>query len=218
MSLGSFLSQKSDNGTEHVIAYHSRKLSGAERNYSTTERELLAIVDSVHHFRSYLEGTHFTIISDHGCLKYLNTISSPSGRLARWACRLSQYSFDFVYKKGSENNLADGLSRIEVNSVTFPPTFSESTDAWYNRLFQRCKDNPQRVNNFMIDNGNLYRYSKNRRANIAGLNGSDWKRVVPRDHVKSLIEAYHNDHCHPGILRPMNFYRVPFIVKTCFNL
>jgi hypothetical protein len=199
VSIGSFLAQKMPDGTEHVIAYFSRKLTSPERSYSTTERELLSIVDSVHHFRSYIDGTHFTVQSDHGCLKYLNNLSSPGGRLARWACRLSQYSFDFVYKKGCENNLADALSRIEVCALTFPPPFRNVTDNSYLNIFSSCSNNPQSTPNYMIHNGHLYRYSKSGNGVRPEPDGFIWKVVVPSNEIGNIISDYHENFCHPGV-------------------
>lgn len=213
VSVGSFLSQKDKDGTEHVIAYYSRKLSPQEKNYATTERELLAVVYSIHHFRSYLEGTRFTVVSDHGCLKFLSSISSPNGRLARWACRLSQYNFEFVFKRGCENKLADGLSRIPVSGVSVPEPFTDIKDSWYKKIFSNCSQNPQKFPNFMLSDGHLYRYSRFKKDPVTNIYPYHWKLVVPSCHLSNLILNYHENHCHPGIektfeLISRNYYGV----------
>lgn len=74
-------------GKERVIAYSGRSLNPAERNYSVTEREGLAVVDGIKHFQSYLYGRHFTIYTDH----------KPTGRLARWSVLLQQYDFEIKH-------------------------------------------------------------------------------------------------------------------------
>ena len=61
--------------------------------------------------REYLEDYYFTVLTDHQSLKWLQKIDKPSGRLARWAIELSQWDFDVHYRSGSENYIADALSR-----------------------------------------------------------------------------------------------------------
>ena len=71
IDLGIILAQPGDGGIGHPIAFARRKLSSAERNYTTTEREGLAMVYALHKFRHYLLGSHFKMFIDHLALKYL---------------------------------------------------------------------------------------------------------------------------------------------------
>jgi hypothetical protein len=107
------LGQIDEEGRENVIYYASRSLNKSERNYSTIDRELLAMVYAVDKFRYYLYGQHFTIITDHNPLVYLNNITLTSERLTRWRLKLSEYDFEVKYRKGAQNVNADTLSRIE---------------------------------------------------------------------------------------------------------
>ena len=98
-------------GKEVVIAYAGRDLNHVERNYSTTEREALAVIDGVKRFQPYLYGHKFTIHTDHSALKWLMSMQDPTGRLARWSLLIQQFDFDIVYRPGKTNGNADALSR-----------------------------------------------------------------------------------------------------------
>ncbi|GFU93228.1 hypothetical protein TNCV_4217541 [Trichonephila clavipes] len=96
---------------EHPIEYASRLLTPAERNYSTTEREALAVVWALKKFRGYIEGTEITVASDHQPLKWLLNLKSPTGRLARWALEIQSFNLKVQYIPGKANVVADMLSR-----------------------------------------------------------------------------------------------------------
>ena len=117
--LGGVLSQKDNEGRERVIAYFSRKLSGAQRNYSVTEIELLAALECMKHWRTYLWGRPFHLIVDHQALKWLHSMQDATGggkasRLQRWILSLQEYDFTVEHKPGVEHKDADGLSRLAI--------------------------------------------------------------------------------------------------------
>ena len=122
--LGAVLSQ-TQFGEERPICYASRTLTTSERNYSTTERECLAVVWAVEYFDYYLSGASFTVFTDHDPLTYLRGIPQPHGRLARWILRLEQYSYVVKYKPGKDIPHADALSRKPaVVAVQLPSDFN----------------------------------------------------------------------------------------------
>ncbi len=109
--IGAVLSQEQD-GEEKVIAYASRSLSRAERNYTTTRKELLSIVHFVDYFRCYLLLKPFLIRSDHMALRFLMSLKEPNPQYARWIERLSEYKFEIAHRAGLKHQNADALSRI----------------------------------------------------------------------------------------------------------
>ena len=116
--MGAFLSQ-GEIGKDYPIAFASRSLNKAERNYSTTEKELLAIVWGVCYFRPYLYGTKFTIVTDHKPLTWIVSVKDPGSRWLRWRIKLEEYDYEIVFKRGVANTNADALSRIsQLAAVT----------------------------------------------------------------------------------------------------
>jgi len=95
-AIGSVLCQKFEDGI-HPVAYHSRILSKSEQNYSTTERELLALVDSFKQFRIYLIDDKFTVFTDHNPLLSIKNRKDPHGRIARWLMTLQNYHYTLKY-------------------------------------------------------------------------------------------------------------------------
>ena len=109
-AVGAVLSQL-QNGREVVIAYASRRLSPAERNYCITRRELLAIVVFVKQFRHYILGRRFLIRTDHAALQWLRKVSEPIGQQARWLELLEEYDYDIIRRAGNRHGNADVMSR-----------------------------------------------------------------------------------------------------------
>ena len=105
---------------EYVVAYASRKLASAERNYSATEGECLAAVWAVKHFRCYLWGVQepFSLITDHIALQWLYKNKDLNGRLTRWSLKLQEYNFSIKYRKGTAHSNVDALSRIPAYNDT----------------------------------------------------------------------------------------------------
>ena len=109
-SIGAVLSQRQD-GVEKVVAYASRTLSGPEKNYCVTRKELLAVVQYLKQFRVYLMGKKFKIRTDHAALQWLRKTPLPIGQQARWVEQLEEFMFEIEHRPGRKHGNADALSR-----------------------------------------------------------------------------------------------------------
>ncbi|RDX82374.1 Retrovirus-related Pol polyprotein from transposon 17.6, partial [Mucuna pruriens] len=120
-ALGAVLGQRAGvSQPVHVIAYASRTMDPAQQNYTTTEKELLAIVFALDKFRSYLLGSKIIVFSDHAALRYLLKKPDAKSRLIRWMLLLQEFDLEIRDKKGAENSVANHLSRIEKESEPMP--------------------------------------------------------------------------------------------------
>ncbi|KAM7313608.1 Transposon Ty3-I Gag-Pol polyprotein [Ixodes scapularis] len=208
--LGAVLVQVQE-GTERVIAYASRTLSKAERNYSTTEKECLAVVWAITKFRPYLYGSPFRVVTDHHSLCWLANIKDPSGRLARWSLRLQEFNMTVVYKSGRKHSDADCLSRAPVET---PSDSSDDDDDEFflgavntDDMARRQRDDPElraliehlegrgsaiprvfsrALPTFAIRQGVLYKEN-------FGNNNSTWLLVIPTDLREEIFQACHDD-------------------------
>ena len=117
VGIGAVLSQVID-GEERVVAYASRTLSKAEKNYCVTRKELLAVVSFLKKFRQYLYGRKVTVRTDHGALRWLLNFKEPQGQIARWLQVVAEYDLVIVHRAGRSHVNADSLSRRPCHSCS----------------------------------------------------------------------------------------------------
>ncbi|UYV67511.1 hypothetical protein LAZ67_5001024 [Cordylochernes scorpioides] len=193
--IGSVLVQLRD-GCEQPIAYASRTLSKSEKNYSTTEKECLAVVWSISKFRPYLFGRPFSVVTDHHSLCWLANLKDPSGRLARWALRLQEYEVAVCYKNGRKHKDADCLSRsplpdtaeeteedILCLAVLCDVEKEQQRDPSLTKIIANCGD--PNYKRFVIINNILYK------KNYDPL-GRPWLLVVPRTLRLEVLRSSHD--------------------------
>jgi hypothetical protein len=124
IAFGVVLAQPEVGDIDHPLAFASRKLSTTEINYTTTEREGLAMVYALQKFRHYLLGGYFKMFIDHSTLKYLVNKPVLGGRICRWILLFQEYDFKIMVKPGRMNKGPDHLSRLEHGEE---PTNMEDT-------------------------------------------------------------------------------------------
>lgn len=137
--LGVVLSQKDSESKEHPIVFLSRTLSPAEKNYTSTELECLAIIWGLRKLHPYLDGATFEIITDHSALQWILNFSGTNKRLLRWSMDLQPYKEHMIikYRAGKIHQNADALSRAPLPVVngmshaTIDPAFLEKIKAGY---------------------------------------------------------------------------------------
>ena len=118
---GAVLSVIRDN-EESPVAYYSKQLSPAEKNYTVTELEYLAVVRAIDHFAIHLLGRDVTLVTDHHALAALCSSGKLNGCLLRWALALQLYLFKVKFRPRKDHSNADGLSRQDWQETGSPET------------------------------------------------------------------------------------------------
>lgn len=193
VGLGAVLTQIHPDGDEHVIAYASRTLSRAERNYSTSEKECLGLLFAVEKFRPYIEGVKFKAITDHYSLLWLRRLKDPVGRLARWALKLAQYDMELSHRKGKLHVVPDALSRIpsvDKDNLNVETIDVNASDDWYSKQLRNVDKFPEKYPDWRSDEGKLYKLLPC--DNGVPFNATEWRLVVPLRDRQDVLKLCHD--------------------------
>ncbi len=197
------------------IAFYSRKLNAAQARYTTTERELLSIVETLKEYRNILLGQKIVVHTDHKNLvyKHFNT-----ERVMRWRLLLEEYGPELQYIKGEKNIVADALSRLEMMSVEeyhrqyspsgIPESFAADDGIFpmnYPLSYKQLRHEQQRDQELQSEvqkNPDKYKMQSYRHSDYTyELITCNARIVVPKDLRKKTVEWYHSILLHPGETR-----------------
>ena len=153
IGIGAVLLQN-QKGTERPIAYYSKALNTAERNYDVCKREMFALVKAVKYFSLYLAGNSFTVRTDNSALRWWRNMEvSPGSTVARWKTILDSYNFEIAHLPGKNNAIADALSRKpeSVPNTPIKPKAVEKVNTtkpvvkqiFVNSKYKRAEEAPQ---------------------------------------------------------------------------
>ena len=229
VAIGGVLNQVFESG-ERPVGYFSRKLRGTEVNYSITEREALAIFESVKFFTPYLYLNKFTTVTDHAALKFIFKNKNTVPRISRWAMYLADFDYEILYKTGKEHFVPDLLSRNElegdlneevvcvveeavqkIDSETLRKEIK--ADPVWGKMFRYLSGEDVRApkrcdpSEFFIDDNILYRVPK-----VKNENRINYQIVIPHSLVNHALELSHDSEiaAHSGVLRTLKRSRLHF--------
>jgi RNase H-like domain found in reverse transcriptase/Reverse transcriptase (RNA-dependent DNA polymerase)/Integrase zinc binding domain/Integrase core domain/gag-polyprotein putative aspartyl protease len=197
LGIGAVLMQKDEEDQDHVISYFSRKLTKAERKFSVTERECLAVIEAIKKFRSYIEGSDFEIITDHASLIWLINLKDPTGRLGRWAMQLQAYVDCIRHRPGKDHIIPDALSRAIAEEVG---VIDVVVDQWYTDLYNKISADPDKYPKFQLKEDKIYKKLNNQN----DLSFQNWRLVVPGHLRPEVLRLNHDECAHFGMTKVLN--------------
>lgn len=197
--------KKLKNGNLRPIAYKSRKLSKTEKNYSAQERELLAIVHALKHFRGYIEGSPILVRTDHESLKHFKTQAQVNQRLGRFVDEIEFFDCYIIYRPGKDQLAADSLSR-KPNSVedkeppeVEPSLFAISKEQGdvFTELTRQKRQLLSGFNPKLIGNGNFFEKNERIWRKEEGTSQGEVQEIVcSHSEACAMVQSLHEDLGH----------------------
>lgn len=232
VGIGAVLVQVDENSKEYAISYYSHKLSKDEQKYHAYERECLAVLKALDHFKPYVYLQPLVIITDHHSLTQTLNYKGKSGRLLRWSLMLQPHAHQIVHRSGSQMVVADLLSRariesqqydadefqhykinmitpIEIDGIPIPqeeflsPINPDIHE--YESLRRNVREHPQGVLCYKLDDNNRLLVKKGKM--------NEWK-VIPHPTQKNqIIDWAHDETLHGGIDKTLSKIQEKFYWK-----
>lgn len=198
IGFGAILLQEHEGRRKRVVGYYSKSTQGAESKYHSYELETLAVVRALQHFRHYLIGIKFKIVTDCNSLKLTERKKDLLPRVARWWVYMQDFQFSLEYRKGCNMQHADFLSRqpAHVFQIQNPRNWAkiaQTADLETQDLMQKVREGQLDSSRFFIKNDLLYyKYTPT---------GEDSRLLcfIPKGHRLSLLRVFHDDHDHIGV-------------------
>lgn len=198
LGYGAILQQVHKDGNRRVVAYYSQVTKGAESKYHSYELETLAVVKALQHFRHYLIGIQFQVVTDCNALKATQNKRDLIPRVARWWIYLQDFNFNIIYRKGTMMPHADYLSRNPclVNQIEKPRNWAQIAQAGdeETQTMMRSLDQGQLDPTRYVKHNDIlyYRYKPI---------GEEPRLLcyIPKGHRLSLLRIFHDEHGHIGV-------------------
>lgn len=192
---GAVLIQVHENNKRRVVAYYSKTTQGAEARYHSYELETLSIIKALQHFRHYLLGIPFKIVTDCNALKLTERKKDLLPRVARWWVYMQDFDFKIEYRKGIMMQHADYLSRnpVDVLHIARPKNWAQiaqSADEETRMLIDKVNNNELDTSRYIVRNDLLY---------YKHIPTGEEPRLlcfIPKGHRLSLLRIFHDQHDH----------------------
>lgn len=209
-AIGAILVQFDQDGVERVVSYMSHKLSGAQLNWPTIEKEAYGIIYALKKFHPYLWGAKFQVHTDHRPLRSLFKAEIKNSKLQRWAIQISEYGAPIMYHPGKFNIKADFLSRIAaIAPLTQPMSVIEPPDVWktdHIDVAELAEIQQEQFEDAFIEasqdlDGSLYHIEKGILYSIAEPHknaGRYLRLLLPQKYRRQVIDRCHTEVAHAG--------------------
>lgn len=203
---GAHLYQKGDKNEIHTIAFTSKSMKPSELNYTTTEKELLAVIQAIRKFYSMIAGYKIIVLTDHKAITFLHTCKNPTQRISRWLLYLQPLDIEVQYIPGPENIIPDALSRNPADREEVE-TFEKAFKISIIKISEEASGILKQLHNHQIENNKLKNIIENedQYINFKMVNkvlykkvGQRWLAVLPDQNVDNLIEEIHKAYGHIG--------------------